>query len=269
MSKVESYSSEWNWLFSSFKKNTQENLDGGNKRSRNVAIVLSLFLGWTGLDRYYLGKIGTGILKMITFGGFGIWWLIDLFLMVGGKNPKDVTGMELKESADKYSFTYLSLTVFGSMLGLHYFYLGFKRLAFTRLGLFVLYILCLYGATPSVDIYGYSEPSGVMVALTAIIALVSLLWTCVDLYLAITGKIASDAEGTPLVSGEPRYQSVCLLFSLVGGFWGFDRFYLGHRVLGLLKLFTLGGFFMWYGLDIILSILNVHKDSKGQPLVQE
>ncbi|MBG0788913.1 MAG: TM2 domain-containing protein [Desulfovibrionaceae bacterium] len=93
-------------------------------------------------------------------------------------------------------------------------------------------------------------------------------WTILDIYLAVTGKITADAEGNPLASGEPKYQSVCLLFAIIGGFYGFDRFYLGHRVLGLLKIFTFGGLFVWYGLDIILAILNAHKDSSGRPLAQ-
>ena len=47
-------------------------------KSKVVALILSIFLGELGIDRFYLGYIGTGILKLITCGGFGIWWLIDL-----------------------------------------------------------------------------------------------------------------------------------------------------------------------------------------------
>lgn len=56
-----------------------------------VASLLSLFLGGLGVDRFYIGKIGTGILKLITFGGFGIWYLVDLIIILTG-NMKDNTG---------------------------------------------------------------------------------------------------------------------------------------------------------------------------------
>jgi TM2 domain-containing membrane protein YozV len=50
-----------------------------------VLLVLSFFLGGLGVDRFYVGKIGTGILKLITLGGFGIWWLIDLIMVLADK----------------------------------------------------------------------------------------------------------------------------------------------------------------------------------------
>jgi TM2 domain-containing membrane protein YozV len=66
-------------------------LKGGNgMKSKVVALILSIFLGELVIDRFYLGYIGTGILKLITCGGFGIWWLIDLIMIATGKlKPKD------------------------------------------------------------------------------------------------------------------------------------------------------------------------------------
>ena len=63
-------------------------------KSKMVALLLSIFLGVLGIDRFYLGYIGLGILKLITAGGFGIWWLVDLILIATGK-MKTKDGQEL------------------------------------------------------------------------------------------------------------------------------------------------------------------------------
>jgi TM2 domain-containing membrane protein YozV len=47
-------------------------------------ILLCCFLGGLGVHRFYVGKVGTGILMLITFGGFGIWALIDFVMIVTG-----------------------------------------------------------------------------------------------------------------------------------------------------------------------------------------
>ena len=51
------------------------------KRERDVAWIISFFFGAFGADRFYVGNVALGVFKLITFGGFGIWWLIDLFLI--------------------------------------------------------------------------------------------------------------------------------------------------------------------------------------------
>lgn len=65
-----------------------------SRRDYVVALVLSIFLGTLGVDRFYMGKIGTGILKLLTIGGLGIWWLIDLIL-IATKKLTDKQGYRL------------------------------------------------------------------------------------------------------------------------------------------------------------------------------
>jgi hypothetical protein len=62
-----------------------------------VAVLLSAFLGTLGIDRFYLGYIGLGILKLITLGLCGIWWIIDLILIATG-GLKDSKGLPLRRS---------------------------------------------------------------------------------------------------------------------------------------------------------------------------
>lgn len=68
----------------------------GNQRSFLVALLLSIFLGSLGVDRFYLGSIGLGILKLITAGGCGIWYIIEIILIATGK-VRDANGQPLAQ----------------------------------------------------------------------------------------------------------------------------------------------------------------------------
>jgi hypothetical protein len=54
-------------------------------KSWGVAFSLSVFLGPFGADRFYLGYGVLGLLKLVTLGGFGLWWLLDVVLLLVNK----------------------------------------------------------------------------------------------------------------------------------------------------------------------------------------
>lgn len=60
-----------------------------------VALLLSVLVGGLGVDRFYLGYVGLGVLKLITLGGCGIWALVDLIMIAMNKIP-DAQGRPLK-----------------------------------------------------------------------------------------------------------------------------------------------------------------------------
>ncbi|MBU0507711.1 TM2 domain-containing protein [bacterium] len=61
-----------------------------------TALLLSIFLGTLGVDRFYTGYTGLGILKLLTAGGCGIWWLIDVIMIATG-SYKDANGRSLRK----------------------------------------------------------------------------------------------------------------------------------------------------------------------------
>lgn len=66
-----------------------------SNKSFLVTWLLSLLLGVFGIDRFYLGKVLTGLLKLISFGGLGIWALIDLILVLANQT-RDKRGLPLE-----------------------------------------------------------------------------------------------------------------------------------------------------------------------------
>lgn len=63
-----------------------------------IALILSILIGTLGVDRFYIGDIGLGIGKLLTGGGCGVWWLIDIFLIMNATRQKNLETLMLQLS---------------------------------------------------------------------------------------------------------------------------------------------------------------------------
>ena len=63
-------------------------------KNRWIALALSILLGVFAVDRFYLGYGWLGFLKLVTLSGFGVWWIIDIFL-IGFRGVRDGNGRAL------------------------------------------------------------------------------------------------------------------------------------------------------------------------------
>jgi TM2 domain-containing membrane protein YozV len=76
---------------------TSDTTPATSQKSWIAALLLCLFLGTLGVHRFYVGKVGTGILMLLTLGALGVWTLVDLILIAISKFT-DKQGQVLKPS---------------------------------------------------------------------------------------------------------------------------------------------------------------------------
>jgi hypothetical protein len=70
--------------------------DGRSEKRILVAFLLCFFVGVFGVHRFYAGKVGTGVLQLVTLGGLGIWAFVDLILLATG-NFRDGEGERITQ----------------------------------------------------------------------------------------------------------------------------------------------------------------------------
>lgn len=74
---------------------TADSMDMVSEKGFVPTLLLCFFLGMFGVHRFYVGKIGTGLLQLVTLGGLGIWSFID-FIMIAIGNFRDKQGSPVK-----------------------------------------------------------------------------------------------------------------------------------------------------------------------------
>ena len=71
------------------------NLQSINYRDPTLMLIISLFVGALGIDRFMLGETGLGIAKLLTCGGLGIWTIVDWFLIM--QHTREINFMNLMQ----------------------------------------------------------------------------------------------------------------------------------------------------------------------------
>jgi TM2 domain-containing membrane protein YozV len=137
-----------------------------SSRDQATTFILSLFFGNLGVDRFYLGQTGLGLLKLFTCGGLGFWHVVDMIL-IGIGQMKDDRGLTVARDTPvghptRSQTVAFLLSYFGGVFGLDRFYLGqtglgvLKLLTCGGLGIWAVIDIALIGAGKMRDADGNS-----------------------------------------------------------------------------------------------------------------
>lgn len=148
-----------------------------SENDKGVLILLSTLVGSLGVDRFYRGQIGLGIVKFLTFGGCGIWALIDSIIYMLGEPPRDSDGFWI---LDKKTLEYSRsgradisakdkgvLQLLSTLLGIF----GADRFYRGQIGLGIAKLLTIGGLG---------------------------IWALIDCIIYMVGELPLDSEGKPI-----------------------------------------------------------------------
>ena len=214
-------------------------------------------LGFTGINWMSRGEIGLGIVKLITFGGFGIWYVVDLIITLSkyGKYGNDFVftngkwgNIEIPDPERRMEkiIYFLVGTVFLGASGANWFMRGkiglgiLKALTFGGAGLW--HIIDILNVVVNYDKYGKE-------------------------FVFTDGKWGSTSETTQTVRRVNKLFFIIITWCF--GMMGADWFLKGSVALGVLKAITFGGFFIWHVIDMITTLSNYGKYEKDFVFVGE
>ena len=86
-------------------------------KSFRTVWLIAVFGGWLGIDRFYLGHIGTGVLKLLGAGWYGIWWSVDMIRLLRGRQA-DKNGVLVEDRDNFRPVAMVISTVIFTLIGL-------------------------------------------------------------------------------------------------------------------------------------------------------
>jgi TM2 domain-containing membrane protein YozV len=86
-------------------------------KSFRTVWLIAVFGGWLGIDRFYLGHVGTGVLKLLGLGWYGIWWSVDMIRLLRGRQA-DKNGVLVEDQDNFRPVAVVISTVLFTLIGL-------------------------------------------------------------------------------------------------------------------------------------------------------
>lgn len=275
-----------------------DSIKDAEKRNHIVAVFFTVLFGIVGVHKFYLGKIGKGLLKVAMFILAGIfiyfgkssyylyddtsmvavgtvigiaaigWWIFDIYAVCYNR-VFDINDRSLKGQSHRNNILLSYFTIMFGIFGIHSVYINKGKQGLVKFILLVTATLLYFWGEYLRDgnFMGESSTGELFFIIAVVLFSFIVLWWIIDIYFVLNDEYISSKFA--IVEDKTRSQSVAILFAVFGGIFGLDRFYLGYRTLGILKLFTLGGFGISFILDVILIYLNVLKDASGKEMELE